>query len=72
MARAISISWPGPRRSQTQRRSYCILQDTEGSKHLISANRLVVYGFLFDPWLMSFLVGLPGLLVLIQLGRRTS
>ena len=59
---------PGP----SGRRSYCVLQDAEGSEHLISANRLVLFGFLFDPWLMSFLVGLPGLLLLVQRGKRSG
>ncbi len=57
---------PGP----SGRRSYCVLRDAEGGQHLISANRLVLLSFLFDPWLMSFLVGLPGLLVLAQRAKR--
>lgn len=63
---------PGPGRMPSGRRSYCILQDADGSDHLISANRLVLFGFLFDPWLMSFLVGLPGLLIVLRRWRRSG
>ncbi|PTS88919.1 hypothetical protein DBR17_03860 [Sphingomonas sp. HMWF008] len=65
--RNLGYRLPGP----SGRRSYCILEDADGSDHLISANRLVLFGFLFDPWLMSFLVGLPGLLILLRRWLRS-
>lgn len=61
---------PNMVKTRGPRRSYCIMRDEHGSEHLLSANRVVVFGILFDPWLMSVVVGVLVALIVARPRRE--
>jgi len=62
---------PGLARTRGPRRSYCIMRDAQGSEHLLSANRVVVFAIVFDPWLVSFAVGVLAAVILVRRVRQS-
>ena len=62
---------PGPVKARGPRRSYCIMRDAQGSEHLLSANRVVVFAIVFDPWLVSVVVGVLAAVILVRRDRQS-
>ncbi|QCI96346.1 MULTISPECIES: hypothetical protein [unclassified Novosphingobium] len=62
---------PGLTRTRGPRRSYCIMRDAQGSEHLLSANRVVVFAIVFDPWLVSVVVGVLAAVILVRRDRQS-
>lgn len=62
---------PGLARTRGLRRSYCIMRDAQGSEHLLSANRVVVFAIVFDPWLVSVVGGVLAAVILVRRDRQS-